>query len=113
MDKIILVGAGGHARSCIDVIKLSGFYKIAGLVEKDNADGNENLGYPIIGTDDDLHDLRNKYELALVTVGLMTRPAWTLLHKLAPYQDCSHAPLPIAESLEQRIVNLPSSSGLI
>ena len=42
MDKIILVGAGGHARSCIDVIELTGFYKIAGLVEKDNADGNEN-----------------------------------------------------------------------
>ncbi len=35
MDKIILVGAGGHARSCIDVIELTGFYKIAGLVEKD------------------------------------------------------------------------------
>ena len=113
MDKIILVGAVGHARFCIDVIELSGFYKIAGLVEKDNADGNENLGYPIIGTDDDLHDLRNKYELALVTVGLMTRLAWTLLHKLAPFQDCPHAPLQIAESLEQRIVNLPSSSGLI
>ena len=69
MDKIILVGAGGHARSCIDVIELNGFYKIAGLVEKDNADGNENLGYPIIGTDDDLYDLRKKYEFALVTVG--------------------------------------------
>ena len=39
----------------------------------------------LIGTDDDLHDLRNKYEFALVTVGLMTRTVWTLLHKLAPF----------------------------
>ena len=45
--------------------------------------------------------------------GLMTRPAWMLLHKLTPFQDCSHASLPIAESLEQRIVNLPSSAGLV
>ena len=69
MDEIILIGAGGHARSCIEVIELTGFYKIAGLVEKDDANVNENLGYPIIGTDDDLQDLRNKYEFALITVG--------------------------------------------
>ena len=41
MDEIILVGAGGHARSCIDVIELSGQYKIAGLVEKDKKNGQE------------------------------------------------------------------------
>ena len=69
MDEIILVGAGGHARSCIDVIELSGYFKIAGLVEKDHTNSQENLGYPIIGTDDDLPDLRRDYEVALVTVG--------------------------------------------
>jgi aminotransferase in exopolysaccharide biosynthesis len=47
------------------------------------------------------------------SAGLMTRPAWTLLHNLSPFQDCPHAPLPIAESLEKRIVNLPSSAGLV
>ena len=47
------------------------------------------------------------------SAGLMTRPAWTLLHNLSPFQDCPHAPLPIAESLEQRIINLPSSAGLV
>ena len=38
-------------------------------MEKDDADGNENLGYPIIGTDDNLPDLRRDYEFVLVTVG--------------------------------------------
>ena len=47
------------------------------------------------------------------SAGLMTRPAWTLLSNLFPFQDCPHAPLPIAESLEKRIVNLPSSAGLV
>ncbi len=44
--------------------------------------------------------------------GLMTRPAWRLMHRLRPYMDCPSAPLPVAESLERRIVNLPSSAGL-
>lgn len=54
--------------------------------------------------DDLLEDTNN--------AGLMTRPIWTLLHRLAPYQDCPRAPLPVAESLERRILNLPSSAGL-
>ena len=37
MDNILLIGAGGHARSCIDVIELAGQYKIVGLVEKDES----------------------------------------------------------------------------
>ena len=45
--------------------------------------------------------------------GLMTRPVWKLLHTLIPYKECPRAPLPIAESLEQRLINLPSSAGLI
>ena len=47
------------------------------------------------------------------SVGLMTRPVWKLLHKLAPYRECPRAALPVAESLERRIINLPSSAGLV
>ena len=74
MNEIILIGAGGHARSCIDVIELSGQYKIAGLIEKDNKNTQENLGYPILGTDDNLRYLRKKYSHALVTVGQIKSP---------------------------------------
>ena len=69
MDEIILIGAGGHTRSCIDVIELTGLYQIAGLVEKADIQTAENLGYPVIGTDDDLPQLRKKYKNALITVG--------------------------------------------
>ena len=44
--------------------------------------------------------------------GVMTRPTWTLLHKLPPYLNSPRAPLPVSESLEMRIINLPSSAGL-
>ena len=73
MNEIILIGAGGHARSCIDVIELSGLFKIAGLVEKGKLKNKENLGYPIIGTDDDLQNLRQKYSHSLITVGQIGR----------------------------------------
>ena len=44
--------------------------------------------------------------------GLMTRPTWTLMHRLAPYRACQKMALPVAESLERRIINLPSSVTL-
>lgn len=44
--------------------------------------------------------------------GLATRPAWTLMHRLAPYSRCPRMKLPVAESLERRLVNLPSGAHL-
>jgi dTDP-4-amino-4,6-dideoxygalactose transaminase len=40
--------------------------------------------------------------------GVQTRPAWTLLHKLPPYQDCQRTETPNAEYIENRLVNIPS-----
>ena len=93
--EIILCGAGGHCRSCIDVIEQEGRFSIAGIVDKPEEDSSSNLkaqsceksaeieakaetavlGYPIVGTDDDLPKLREKYQYALVTVGQITSPA--------------------------------------
>jgi perosamine synthetase len=44
--------------------------------------------------------------------GLMTRPVWTLMHRLKPYWQCPKMELPVAESLERRLINLPSSAQL-
>ncbi len=45
--------------------------------------------------------------------GIMTRPAWELLSNLGPYATCPKAPLPVSTSLAKRILNLPSSAGLV
>ena len=74
MDKIILIGAGGHARSCIDVIETINQYEIVGLIEKDNSLTSANLGYPIIGTDVDLKVLRQQVKNAIITVGQIKSP---------------------------------------
>jgi perosamine synthetase len=63
--------------------------------------------------DDSVANQRDSVLETTNLAGLMTRPVWTLLHKLIPFKDYPQAPLPVAESLEQRIINLPSSSGLV
>jgi perosamine synthetase len=57
-------------------------------------------------------DRRNAVLAATNDAGLMTRPAWTLMHHLPAYQTCPRMDLPIAELLERRLVNLPSSASL-
>jgi sugar O-acyltransferase (sialic acid O-acetyltransferase NeuD family) len=74
MDKILLIGSGGHARSCIDVLEEENQFEIAGLIEKGESISNESLGYPVIGTDDDLKVLRQQYKNALITVGQIKIP---------------------------------------
>ena len=61
---------------------------------------------------EDSADQRDAILAATNEGGLMTRPAWTLMHRLEPYRDCPRAPLPVAESLVRRLINLPSSAGL-
>jgi perosamine synthetase len=62
---------------------------------------------------DTFADQRDAILQATNDAGLMTRSAWRLMHQLAPYRQCPRAPLPVAESLERRIVNLPSSANLV
>ncbi len=68
--KIILIGGGGHCRSCIDVIESGHIFKIAGIVEQPGTDKSKSiLGYPVIGDDDQLNDLKKQYDYALITIG--------------------------------------------
>ncbi|WP_076792533.1 acetyltransferase [Chlorobium sp. KB01] len=71
---IILVGAGGHARSCIDVIEQQGQYQIAGLVGMPHEMHDKHLGYRVIATDDDLPQLVKEYDYALVSLGQILSP---------------------------------------
>jgi dTDP-4-amino-4,6-dideoxygalactose transaminase len=57
-------------------------------------------------------DQRDAVLAATNAMGLMTRPAWTPLHLLAPFRECPRMDLPIAEALARRLINLPSSARL-
>ncbi|MFA6192774.1 MAG: NeuD/PglB/VioB family sugar acetyltransferase [Sulfurimonas sp.] len=69
MQEILLIGGGGHCKSMIDVIEQEAKYKIAGIIDKEELIGGEVLGYKIIGCDDDLPQLREKFSHAIITVG--------------------------------------------
>ncbi len=55
---------------------------------------------------------RDQVLAATNDAGVMTRPIWILNHRLPAFQDCPRMPLDVAESLEHRIVNIPSSAQL-
>ena len=54
MKKIILIGGGGHALSCIDVIESEKKFKIVGIVDGNLKKGKKILNYKVIGGDKDL-----------------------------------------------------------
>jgi sugar O-acyltransferase (sialic acid O-acetyltransferase NeuD family) len=66
---LILIGAGGHARSCIDVIEQQGQFQIAGLIGMPDEVHTQHLGYSVIGTDSNLPELAKTYQYAIITVG--------------------------------------------
>lgn len=81
---LILIGAGGHARACIDVIEQQGKYQIAGLVGMPEEMRSEHFGYVILATDDDLPALAKTHQYALITVGAIHMPDHRIrLYKLA------------------------------
>lgn len=66
---LIIVGAGGHARACIDVIENHGGFEIVGLVARMDEIGNMVLGHRVIGSDADLPTLAKAGACAIVAVG--------------------------------------------
>ena len=68
-QEILLLGAGGHARACIDVIENTKQYSVVGLVTNGENCNQQVLDYPVIGSDIDLCALRKSYSLGLVGVG--------------------------------------------
>lgn len=44
--------------------------------------------------------------------GYMSRPVWTLMHRLPMYAACPRADLTVAEQMEACVINLPSSAKL-
>ena len=50
-EKLVVFGAGGHAKGVIDIIEQQGNYDIAGLLDDDiKHQGKRFFGYPVLGT---------------------------------------------------------------
>lgn len=70
MKKIVLIGAGGHCKVIIDIIKSNGDYDIVGITDI-NSKGSV-LGVPIVGNDDALEKLYNEgVQYAFISLGAL------------------------------------------
>ncbi|GAB6076188.1 acetyltransferase [Desulfurobacterium crinifex] len=74
MKEIILIGGGGHCKSCIDVIEAEGRFKIAGIVDLKEKIGKSVFGYKIIASDEDIPILVKEYKHFLITIGSIGKP---------------------------------------
>lgn len=68
-QKVVLLGAGGHAKSCIDVIEQNGKFEIVGLIGEVEQLGVTVSGYEVIGTDGDLLRLNKEIKYAINCIG--------------------------------------------
>jgi len=69
--KLVVFGAGGHAKVVIDIIEQQGVHEIAGLLDDDTRQlGKSFFGYPVLGTRADLASLKTTQLChAIVTIG--------------------------------------------
>lgn len=66
--RLILVGGGGHCKSCIETIEAEGAYTVTGILDLPAMIGNSILGYPVIGTEDEAGKWKDDH-VFLITVG--------------------------------------------
>tara|TARA_Y100000590_G_scaffold468581_1_gene651846 strand:- start:31391 stop:31975 length:585 start_codon:yes stop_codon:yes gene_type:complete len=73
MNKILIIGSGGHAKVCIDLIEESSQFEIVGIVSPDLS--KEFCSYPILGDDNNLKDLKQNANHALIGIGQIRSPS--------------------------------------
>ena len=66
---IVLVGAGGHCRSVIDVIEHENKFNIIGVLDPNHKFLTQVLNYPILGGDDEIEKLSKTISCFCITVG--------------------------------------------
>jgi aminotransferase in exopolysaccharide biosynthesis len=90
------------------------FEPVAGvtlIAEPDHCRSNYWLQTLLLDTEDAV--VRDSVLKATNAEGYMTRPAWILMHELVPFKDCPRMDMTCAQSLSQRLINIPSSSSLV
>ena len=80
------------------------------FTEPDFAKSNYWLNVLIL--DDIFSDERDRLLETTNNAGIMTRPLWTLMHRLPMFSECPKMDLSVAESLERTLINIPSSASL-
>ncbi len=81
------------------------------FTERENTRSNYWLNVLLL--DENVADRRDAVLAATNEADIMTRPTWQLLSSLPMYEDCPRMDLTMAESLERRLINIPSTPTLV
>ncbi len=74
-QRILILGGGGHAKICIDIIKQMRSYDILGIVDRSLGKGTRILDIPVFGGEDELEKLYiDGIRLAVNGVGAVNNP---------------------------------------
>ncbi|TQI71950.1 sugar O-acyltransferase (sialic acid O-acetyltransferase NeuD family) [Gramella sp. Hel_I_59] len=99
--KILLIGAGHHAKVIIDVINKEGKYFIVGLVDSRHQAGTYFCGHEILGRQEEIPTLEKKYDISgyIICVGdnWMRSKIVTQLQELIPKIEFYNAIHPSVE----------------
>lgn len=89
------------------------FAQIDGVAWQDEPAGaRSNFWLNAVVLDESRADQRDPLLQALADRKIQARPVWRPLHQLPIYEGAPRGPLPVAESLGRRVINLPSSAHL-
>lgn len=89
------------------------FADIPGIrFSREPKDTTSNYWLNAILLDENNADRRDDLLAALNDAGFGARPAWTLMHKLPMFAQNPRGDLSAAESIERRLINLPSSASI-
>ncbi|WP_197712152.1 LegC family aminotransferase [Polynucleobacter necessarius] len=90
------------------------FAKVAGIkLMAEPSKCHSNYWLQTLLLDSENSNMRDSILKATNDAGFMTRPAWTLMHELAPYKECPRMDLSMAQTLAKCLINIPSSAGLV
>ena len=68
MESLILIGNGGHCRSCIEIIETAGKFNIKGIVVHPKDSAKNFMKYKVLGNDNEIKDVFSKNDFALVVL---------------------------------------------
>ena len=69
MTPIILIGKGGHALACLDVLQINKNFQVIGYVDSIGSLGGDWEGIPFLGTDAELPTILQKCSNVFIAIG--------------------------------------------
>ncbi|MBN2563464.1 MAG: NeuD/PglB/VioB family sugar acetyltransferase [Phycisphaerae bacterium] len=104
--RVVVVGAGGHAGMCLDVLRSSGSWEVAGFLDPARPVGEQLWGLPILGGDEYLRIcVRESISSAVNAVGSVTDPG----HRAEVFERIREAGLRTPNLVHETAAIEPSS----